>query len=258
MINFGKIKDTFNGILVETIIKKDDKNKQLFKSYLKTIKENRMLKTQFLVYTNIENKVEPNETKAIQFVKENISLFDKFSKKDINNANISLATPLLFEQGVDIKYPNEMLHESISKLILINRTPLNIDVVLEAQDFIVKYIMNNKIKEINESIDLPLSMVSSIIVDKYNEKYESLDESDKKVLKTIIDSNDEQKKEVYSTTLRECIDLVNEKLVGSDTETKNKLLNVKDKLLNDTQEINENFITKISKLVELKTSLKSN
>ncbi len=256
MINFGKIKDTFNGILVETIIKKDDGNKQLFKTYLKTIKENSMLKTQFLVYTNIETKVETNEQKAIQFVQENISLFNKFSKKELNKANVSLAIPLMWEKDVDVNYANKGLHENISKLIFINRTPLNINEVLEAQDFIVKYIMNNKTKEINESIDLPLSMVSSIIVDKYNEKYDSLDESDKKVLKSIIDSNDEEKKEVYSVTLRECIDLVNAKLVGSDTDTKHKLLNVKDKLLNDTQEINENFITKISKLVELKSSLK--
>ena len=40
--------------------------------------------------------------------------------------------------------------------------------------------------------------------------------------------------------------------------TKDKLLQVKEKLLNDTIEVNENFFKNISKLVELKSSLKNN
>jgi Na+/phosphate symporter len=93
------------------------------------------------------------------------------------------------------------------------------------------------------------------MVDKYNEKYASLDESEKQVLKVLIDSTDEEKKEVYSSTLRECINLINEKLDTNDLEAKDKLLRVKDKLLNDKQEINEDFFKNISKLVELKNNL---
>ena len=95
-----------------------------------------------------------------------------------------------------------------------------------------------------------------MMVDKYNEKYSSLDESEKQVLKVLIDSTDEAKKEVYSTTLRECIDLINEKLGTADLEEKDKLLRVKDKLLNDKKEINEDFFKNISKLVALKDTLK--
>jgi hypothetical protein len=101
-------------------------------------------------------------------------------------------------------------------------------------------------------------MLSTIMVEKFNERYSSLDETEKNVLKVLIDSSDEKKKEVYSNTLRECIDLINEKLDTTDLEAKDKLLRVKDKLLNDKQEINENFIKNISKLVELRVSLKEN
>jgi len=52
--------------------------------------------------------------------------------------------------------------------------------------------------------------------------------------------------------------LINEKLVESDLDTKDRLLRVKDKLLNDKQEIDENYPKNISKLVELRASLKSN
>jgi len=56
MNNFGKIKDTFNLILTESIIKKDSEGKKLFISYLKELKENKSLKSQFLLYKNLSDK----------------------------------------------------------------------------------------------------------------------------------------------------------------------------------------------------------
>jgi TRAP-type C4-dicarboxylate transport system substrate-binding protein len=97
-----------------------------------------------------------------------------------------------------------------------------------------------------------------MMVDKYNEKYASLDESERKILKTLIDSTDEEKKEVYSNTIRECIAFIDEKLDTTDLNAKDKLLRVKDKLLNDKQDINEDFIKNISKIVELRSNLKEN
>lgn len=257
MKNFGKIKNAFNSLLVEGIIKKDNAKKALFKNYVKTIKENEILKTQFLVFGNIEKKIESNEYKATEFVKENIALFDKFDRKEMSDANLNLATPIVLEQG-DAEYKLSVLHENISKLIFEKKTASNIDSVLEAQNFVVNYIMNNTLEEVNEKIDLPMSMVSSVFVDKYNEKYSTLSESDREALKTIIDSTEEEKKTVYSKTIRECIDLIDTKLKDADLESKDKLLKVKDKLLNDKQEISEDFIPKISKLVELRTSLNEN
>lgn len=253
--NFGKIKDGFNSILVESIITKDATKKEVFKKYLDTLKENEILKTQFLVYTNLENKVELDESKALCYVKENIDLFSKFKKKDIIEANSKLVNTVVFEQESNDE--KSELYENISKLIFTNKNPNNIDEIVEATNKVVKYIIGNKQKVVNERIDLPNSMISSIMVDKYNEKYSSLDESEKQVLKVLIDSNDEQKKTVYTNIVRECIDLINEKLTTSDLETKDKLLRAKDKLLNDKQEVNEDFIKNISKLVELRGSLKN-
>jgi hypothetical protein len=96
------------------------------------------------------------------------------------------------------------------------------------------------------------------MVEKYNQKYSTLDESEKQIIKVLIESTDDEKKEVYGKVVRECIDLINEKLKDSDLETKDKLLQVKDRLLSDKQEINEEFIKNVSKLVELRSSLKEN
>jgi succinate dehydrogenase flavin-adding protein (antitoxin of CptAB toxin-antitoxin module) len=101
-------------------------------------------------------------------------------------------------------------------------------------------------------------MLSSILVEKYNERYSELTESTKEALKVLIESTDEEKIEVYNKINRECIDLIDSKLVESDLDTKDRLLKVKDKLLRNTIEINEEFPKNISKLVELKVTLNNN
>ena len=262
MQNFGKIKNAFNDLVAEGHMTKDVESKNLFKKYIKAVNENKIIKTQFLVISNIENKVENNREKATQFVKENIELFTSFDKKKIVEANenlysfIGLCNASLLNENVDYKHKD--LHENISKLIFTKKTPNSIDTIVEATSFIVDYIVGNKEKVVTESIDLPNSMLSTIMVEKYNERYSTLDENEKAILKVLIKSTDEEKTEVYKKTLRECIDLINENLKDSSLEAKDKLLQVKDKLLNDKSEIDEGFFNKISKLVELKTTLKNN
>lgn len=255
MQNFGKIKNVFNGILVEGMVSKGDTNKQLFKRYIKTIRENELLKTQFLVYNNIENKIEENEFKATLFLQENIDLLKKYSKEDLVKANFKLAEPILFEEE-EVNYIHEKLHEDLTTLIFTDKTTENIDAIVEATANIINHIKTNKPKAVSESIDLPNSMLTAIMVGKYNEKYSTMGETEKEILKSLIESDDEKKLSVYAKTIRECIDLINIKLTESNLEVKDKLLTVKDKLLNDKQELNEDFFKNISKLVELKESLK--
>jgi hypothetical protein len=255
MQNFGKIKNAFNGILVESFVGNKESNKNLFKTYIKTIKENEALKTQFLVYNNIENKIEENELKANLFLQENIALLNKFSKKELLEANKQLAKSISIE---DESYEKQELHENLSELIFLKKTSKNIDAIVEASSKIIIHMKNNKLKLVKEAIELPNSMLSAIMVEKYNERYSTLDENEKEILKVLIESTDDQKQEVYKKTLKECIELINENLKEADLNAKDKLLQVKEKLLNDTIEINENFFKNISKLVDLKTSLKNN
>lgn len=258
MQNFGKIKNAFSEIIAEGIVSNDEAKKKLFKKYVKALKENEILKTQFLVYENIENKIENNREKATEFVKENIALLNKFSKKDLQEANSKLAKPILSEQGSGDEYVTEKLHENISKLIFTNRTPKTIDTIVEATSAIVDYIVNNKEKVVTESYDVPNSMLSSILVEKYNERYSELTETEKEVIKVLIESSDKEKLEVYAKITRECIDLIDAKLNESDLDTKDRLLRVKDKLLRNNIELNEDFSKNIAKLVDLKLTLNNN
>ena len=259
MQNFGKIKNAFNGILAEGLVSKNEANKLLFKKYIKTIKESEILRTQFLVYNNIENKLESDTLSANIYVSENLRLLAKYKISDIIKENKKLIA--LSEQvsaNLEESYDPTLsaLHESLSNLIFTEKTVKSIDAVTDSTKSVVAYINANKAKEVNESIDLPNSLISTVMVDKYNQKYAGLDETEKKILKSLIDADDNQKKEIYTSTLKECVELINEKLSGSDLETKERLLKVKEKLLNDTSEINEDFVSNISKLVELRNNLR--
>lgn len=262
MQNFGKIKNAFNGILADGMFSKNDTSKLLFKKYIKTIKESDILKTQFLVYNNLETKLVSDDASVFAtnlYVTENLKLLEKYKVSDIIKENKKL---IGLSESIGVKMNDSYdpiltsLHESISSLIFTKRTPKSVDIISESLVKVIDYIKANKAKTVSEAIELPTGLLSTMMVDKYNTKYSSLDESEKKILRVLIDSTPEQKEEVYKETLRECIDLINEALIGSDLESKDKLLRVKDKLLNDKIEIVEDFEKKISKLIELKSSLK--
>lgn len=250
---FGKLKAVFNEIMIEGIIRKDTKRKDLFKKYVKLIKENPALKAQFIIYNNLENKVEPNLLKATLFLQENLALLQKFTKKQLLEANLLLLNPILFEQ--EVKTALDSLHDDIATLVFTEKNAKNIEKIVEATNNIINHIMNNKPKEVNESVDLPNSMLTTIYVDKYNEKYSELNESDRELVKAFIEADDEKKLDLYKGMIRECIDSIDERFGDADVDTKDKLLRVKDKLLNDKVEITENFDKDIAKLLGLKNDL---
>jgi len=253
--NFGTIKSVYNHLLSESLIDKSTDKKKLFKHYVDTINESKILRTLFEVYTNLENKVEPDFNKATLYVNESIALLNKYSKKDIYEANKKLAEKVSFEQ--DTTSDLAELHESITNLIFTEKTPKTIDVIVESTSKIVNHLVNNKPKEILESYDVPNSMLLGLLVEKYNSKYSELDTIEQSVIKSFVEGDD-TKKDVYSSMIRECLNLIDEKLDTKDLDAKDKLLKVKDKLLNDKLEINEDYVKNISKLVELRSNLKEN
>lgn len=258
MKNFGKIKNAFNNVLVESIGLNDLKSKSLFNKYTKTIKESEILKTQFLIYSNIETKVDSDLNSINLFIGENFKLLEKYNHSDILKENqkllsISKLVKSKVEEPYDEKLAN--LHESISKLIFMKKSPSSVNNIVENISKISNYIILNEAKVVQPSTELPTSFLSGLLVDKFNEKYKDLNESTQEAIKAIFSTDKEVKKTTYTNILRECIDTINEKFESSDLETKEQLLKVKNKLLDDDREINENFEQKILKLVDLRDSL---
>ena len=80
MKNFGKIKNKFSEVLIESIIKKNDAGKKTFGKFVKMLKENEILKTQYFIYDNIENKYFDNSGDAKDYIKESVSLLSKYKE----------------------------------------------------------------------------------------------------------------------------------------------------------------------------------
>jgi len=256
MQNFGKIKNIFNNLLIEGIVKKDDAAKKLFKKYLKLIRESEILKTQFLVYNNIENKIDTDAYSANIFVSENLKLLDKFDKARILKENNKLKALIeSFGDRIDEDYQDAKLHESITSLIFTNRSASNLDKITDDIKNVTNHIVSNKEKVVSESIDMPITFLMNLMVEKYNQKYSTLENEDKEVLKALMSTDTNIKKELYNKFVSECKELVDNLLKEADTESREKLLKVREKLVTETEINEDDYILKISKIVELKNNM---
>ena len=93
------------------------------------------------------------------------------------------------------------------------------------------------------------------MVNKFNQKYSDINESDKKIIHSILNSNDAEKEDIYNKLKRDCVITVDAKLnESSDVDLKDKLLKVKDKLLNTKFE-KDNFSNDIIKFYNLKQTI---
>jgi hypothetical protein len=81
---------------------------------------------------------------------------------------------------IDEPYDEKLtsLHEGITSLIFTKEAQKQFDVVVESMSKVIELINENKAKEVIEVIDLPNSLLSKIMLEKYNE-YSVLNEEEK-------------------------------------------------------------------------------
>ena len=68
---------------------------------------------------------------------------------------------------------------------------------------------------------------SKLAVNKFNSRYENITEEEKKIIKNVLNGNDEEKEKTYSSLKNECIDIIDNRLSeNADLDLKDKLLKV--------------------------------
>jgi hypothetical protein len=256
MENFGNIKDTFKGIVIESVLKKDKNGKKLFSKFIRIIKEDNILSDQYLIYKNLQTKKFDDPSEAKDYIKENISLLKTLDKKKLEKGNKKLFNLL---NGKDIVKENNEFYNHIKILVETEKTPSTIEKINDSINHIKRLMLEKDVEIKNDRIDseLPPSVLTKIAVNKFNNKYSNISESEKEIIKTILNGNNETKEETYNSLKRECIDIIDSRLSeSSDIDLKDKLLRVKDKLLNMNFDT-ENFISDINKVYDLKQSVSS-
>ena len=159
----------------------------------------------------------------------------------------------LFEKGYGDK---KELYESIHNLITLEKKAETINTLHESFEYVKNWLTTPKEIVETKKPKVNANKFLNVAVEKYNEKYSTLSEEDKKVLKTIMSSNNEEKETLLKDMVKESITLINSALkeYGSNLEVKSKLLEAKDVVYNI--EFNENtYKEDISKIYDLKKSL---
>jgi len=260
--NLGKINAIFSQN-INNILKKKD-GKKIIKEYASKIKDNKTLLKEYLVFDYIENYRTDKHIK--EHVLESINTYlGKTNKKELLKLNDELSKFMVenkIEQVFEIK--NSELYENIHSLIFSKKNLKSINENIERVDKIVEFINKNNENIISEEIennnDLKITentdLFYKILIEKFNDKYsEHLSDSDKKTFYTLIENKDEEKPVLFEEYRKNCLSLTNKFLNEQiDQVTKEKLLNVKERLLEQSFE-KETFVNDILSFIELRDTL---
>lgn len=257
-MDFGTLKNTFTEILIESHVKGDKKGKNLYKKFLKTLKENETLKTYFIAYKNLEGKTVNSEDEANQYINEHISILQNYrGDKSLNNQSTKLIK-LLEGNGYKVTQKPTELHKALNTLISTKKDVTTIDTLLESTNVIKKHLLTPKttVKESTEKTTVDPNKFLNLVVDKYNDKYSSLSEEDKKIVKTILSNNKEEQESLLNTLKKESTELLNKliKEYNFNTEVKVKLYESKD-MIQETVFNEKTFKEDIIKIYDLMKNL---
>lgn len=259
MKNFWDIKNTFEQILIDSIINENETNKNIFKKYVKILKEDEILTSLYMLYEDLKTKHIESEYEAGEYIKNYFNILENRDKEEIN-LSINKLDGLLNENDKNVIPSEDIISEHITKLLFSEKTSKNLNDLTESFNTIKESIMSKKDDEIAESsnnINLPPSMLSKLMVDRFNEHYGEISENEKNILKTILDGDEEERISLFNETINDCVNITNIKLnETNDLDIKAKLLDVKHKLL-EMNYNHESFNCDMGKLVELKQSIEN-
>jgi hypothetical protein len=197
LIISNKLKDSyFNNMLIE-------ESKKVAFDFFDVVKSSPILQLEFKVFNNLEGKHIDNDIIATRYIDNNIKLFEIYTIDEINKEREKLK-PFIVEGIVSDDDDKVQLYNAIDTLIkesLNDNDKIDIDKIHESFTLVLNRIKEPAKKELLENVDVkPVDEdVIEIAVDKFNEKYDTLNEEDKNLLKTLIKSNDKEKQALLET-----------------------------------------------------------
>jgi len=194
-----KLKDSyFNHSLIE-------ESKKLTTDFFDVVKTSPILQLEFKVFSNLENKHIENDLAATRYIDSNIKLFEVYTIAEIDAEREKLNE---FVDGGSIvaELERATLYNAIDNLItesINDYDKIDVDAIHESFNLVLNHIKTPK-KTLIESVDVkPINEeVLEIAIEKFNERYDTLIESDKNLLKRLIKSTDVEKEtllEEYKT-----------------------------------------------------------
>jgi hypothetical protein len=170
------------------------------------IKNSTILQLENKVFNNIDKKFIDNDMLASRYIDKNIKLFEVFTLNEVKTEHDKLNK---FITDKDIPTLNEKkikLFNSISILVeemLSNNQDVNVDNIHEAFTYVLDYVKEPKYTETYNDIEHVNEQVIEIAIDKFNERYNQMNEGDSDLFKKLISSTSEEKQQIFETYKKE-------------------------------------------------------
>lgn len=264
-INFGALKDSVFKFSAQKMLKEGKEN-DILKSFLLEIKSKPFLKAQYFLYKNIEEGSFKNVNLAERYLNQNLNLVKPFNWHSILQEHKVLRKLYFPEEYLVLgAIEKRDLYESIATLVESVTRPgfTNINKSEQAYDFVLNHLMTkkqlNEVENPKEKEDMPnifsWKYITQKAVNNFNQRYNHLDESEQKLLKVLLQNENEKKlhlEHLVKNTL-ELIQKGKEKEQGLNEffekfETKINSINI-----NESKNIDEDIMN----LEELKENLEN-
>jgi len=193
-----------------------DESRKTATKLLDIVKKSPILQLEFKVYNNIQNKIVENEVLAKEYIDKHIELFEVYTLEEIEAERKKLQEFLteevlgtITEANYDLEKID--LYNAIDTLVtesLKNSEDVDVDELHEAFTFVFNHVRSPKVLTENVEAEPVNEEVIEIAVDKFNEKYASLDENDKELLKTLIKADWRKKKTLLETYKTETLEIL--------------------------------------------------
>lgn len=197
-----KLKDAYFG---DALI---EESKQLTEDFFSVVRNSPILQLEFKVFNNIETKHIENDLAATRYIDNNIKLFEVYRLSEVEKEHEKLK-PFLTED-VQVDDDKVQLYVAINNLIkesLSNYEDVNVDDIHESFELVLKHVKMPKTTH-DEKPEMINEDVIEIAVNKFNEKYDSLNEEEKNLFFTLIKSTANEKEQLLETYKSEGLSLL--------------------------------------------------
>lgn len=229
---------------------KSNNGKKIIGKYIKTIKDDDILKEEFSFYSQIMSC--PDKGAKMSVIDDALSIKKNYPKSKISESNEKLFN-IIKENELDtnVEIDDNLIKvlKSIETLYETKKTIKNLGKIAESKYVVCSYDTKVAGKEENENINIDDIVSESI--SSLNKKYESqLSEDEKSIIKTICSSDNlSEKEELFNECKNNIIDsiskIINEGTVSDEVNKKLKIL--KEKV--EIKEFNEK--TLMNDMIEL-------
>lgn len=230
-----------------------DEVRDITQNLLDIVTSSPILETEFKIFNNLKNKHIEDGIIASRYIDNNIKLMEVYTLKEIDIEHEKLKNFINESESTD---ENLDLYVAINNLIvesLKDNVSVDVDVIHESYSIVLNHIKNNKSIEniIGESHEIINEDVIEIAIEKFNEKYDNLDENDKSLIQTLIKSNDADKKTMLENYKSESLSILEKVDKTSINERVEKTIEKLNGMKYDNNTIDDDIIS----LHELKKAL---